>query len=418
MRYSSKFLTLFLLILCASPSWAQLLKGTVTDSDDVPLPGVQITMSTDQGSFREVHITDDKGVFKQRFLRAHGRLTFELLFEKPGYQSFTQEFSPTVTRMMNERWSMEKALTKVVESHGNLSSVVTGSSNAAIEAFNAGLKAQREGDLGAAAMKLQAAVDADETLGPAHVALAQVLLDQKKYPEAIATADKALELGASRPDALRVKYQALRASGKSAEAEAISAELDSAEDAVASARRFYNEGGEAFQLEDHDTALVKFRKAAELDPTLTDAHHAVATLELAKGNYEASVESAKRAIAAGSEDISTLRVLYDAYSALGKVDELAEIAPRLAGVDPDFGGQKLVEQAADMWNAGQTDRAVALSKQALAIDPSIAKAHYFIGLDHLSGGRSAEAKSALQKFVDMAPEDPDAATAKEMLSYL
>ena len=111
-------------------------------------------------------------------------------------------------------------------------------------------------------------------------------------------------------------------------------------------------------------------------------------------------------------------MLYDAYDALGRTEELTEIAPRLAAVDPDFGAPKLLEQAAALWNGGQADRAVALSKLALSMDPELAKAHYFIGLDHLGRGENIEARAALERFIDLAPEDPEAATAREMLAYI
>jgi tetratricopeptide (TPR) repeat protein len=306
----------------------------------------------------------------------------------------------------------------VVESHGDLSAVLTGSSNAAIEAFNSGLTAQKGGDLATARQLFEEALTEDPQLRPARIALGQVLLDQGDYGAALETADRALAEGESSVEALRVKYQALRALGRQTEADEIGASLEQAEGAVAAARRVYNEGGEAFKGGDHDTALTKFHEAIELDPGLTEAHHAVATLELARGNYEAASNSAEKALALGSEDINTLRVLYDAYDARGLVDELAEIAPRLAAVDPDYGGGKLLEQAASAWNSGQTERAVSLSQLALAIDPSLAKAHYFIGLNHLSKGDNAAAKAALEKFVAMAPEDSDAATARDMISYI
>ena len=120
----------------------------------------------------------------------------------------------------------------------------------------------------------------------------------------------------------------------------------------------------------------------------------------------------------GSDDIRTLRVLYDAYDALGRAEQLAEIAPRLAEVDPDFGAPKLLEQAGQLWNAGQAEKAVQLSRLALSMDSSLGRAYYYIGLHHFSNGENAEAKTALQKFVDMAPEDSEAATAKEMMTYI
>lgn len=410
-----------LLTLFASPIWGQggMLRGTVVDAHKNPIPGVQVTVTSEQlASFRKRLVTNDEGKFSLRFQQTQAQYQFEFLFEKPGYESFTQPLSPSAMRQIRQEFVMEEAQSQVVQSLGDLSSVVTGFGSLAVEAFNTGLTAQKAGDLIAARTKYEEAIAADASLAPAQIALAQVLLDQGEYAAAIEGADRALELAVNQADALRVKYQALRALGRIEAAEAIGRELERADDAATTARRLYNEGGEAFQVEDHDTALAKFRKAAELDPTLKEAHHAIATLQLARGNYEASAEAAERALSLGSQDVRTVRVLYDAYQALGRTEELAEIAPRLAAVDPEFGGSKLVEQAAEMWNAGQVDKAVELSRLALSIDTGLAKAYYFIGLDQVSRGENDEAKASLQKFIDLAPNDSEAETAKEMLAYL
>ncbi|MFQ5350244.1 MAG: carboxypeptidase regulatory-like domain-containing protein [Thermoanaerobaculia bacterium] len=413
--------TLAVLALLAAPVRAQtgMIRGTVQDSDGKPIAGVKLTVTSEQNtSYRKTMTTGKKGTFTLRFTNLQAQYQYVLLFEKPGYESFEQGISPSAMGEVRETYVMEEAETKVVERIGDLSSVVTGSTNVAVEAFNAGLTAQRAGDLETARAKLEEAAVADPDLTPAHIALAQVLLDLREYEAAIAAADRALDLAPGRAEALRAKHQALRALGRKEESEAVALTLEQAEDAVAAARRHYNEAGEAFQAGDRDTALAGFQRASELDPSLIDAHHAVATLLLARGEHEAAAEAAQKALSLGSEDVRTLRVLYDAYDALGRHDELTEIAPRLAAVDADFGGAKLVEQAADLWNAGQADGAASLSRQALAIDPGLAKAYYFIGLDHLARGENADAKAALQKFIDLAPDDPEAGTAAEMLGYI
>lgn len=410
-----------LFILLAGPAWARtgLLRATVVDEDKNPISGVLVTVTTQQQeSYRKTFTTNKKGSFTLRFQQNQLQNKYDILFEKVGYQSFSVPLSPVAMQEMREEWVMERGETKVAESHGDLGAVVTGSSSVAVEAFNAGLTAQREGDLATARSQYEAALAEDPSLGPAQMALAQVLLDLGEYAPAAEAADRALELAVSRADGLRVKYQALRALGRGEEAEAVSAELAEAEGAAASALRLYNEGGVAFQAGDKDTALAKFQEAAKQDPTLTDAHHAIATLQFGKADYEASAAAAEKALEMGSDDIRTLRVLYDAYDALGRTEQVAEIAPRLAAVDPDFGGPKLLEQAAVLWNAGQAQKAVDLSRLALSMDSSLGKAYYFIGLHHLSSGENAEAKEALGKFVEMEPDDPEAATAKEMMTYI
>lgn len=408
-------------ILAVTPGWAQsgLLRGTIVDSEGEPLSGVQVTVTSEElPAFHEVLTTDEDGEFKVRFLSTQAQYQFQLLLEKPGYQSLSQSFAPSAMRSMREEYVLEEAETRAVQRHGDLASVVSGSSSAAIQAFNEGLTAQRDDDLETARTKFEEAIAADPSLGPAHVALGQVLFDQKEYAAAVETADRALVLDVGRAEALRVKYQALRALGQEEEADAVAAELDSVEDAVASARRIYNEGGEAYQARDLDTALAKFQQAAELDPSLVEAHHAIATLQLAQGRHEEAARAAETALSLGSEDVQTLRVLYDAYQALGRFEKLTEIAPRLAAIDAEFGSAKLVEQAAQQWNAGRADAAVALARQALAIDPNLAKAYYFLGLDHVSKGENAEARKALERFLELAPDDPQAATAREMLGYI
>lgn len=411
------------LTLLASPSLAQtgLLEGRVVDEEGEPIPGAEVTVTSEElGSFHRDLETDDEGEFRLRFQPIQIQYLYEFLVEKPGYESFVVPLSPSATQRMEVEWVMHRTETEPVETHGDLGAVLSGTGSAAVDAFNEGLTAQREGDFATARERFEAALAEDDTLVPAHIALAQVYLDQEEpdAAAALASVDRALGLAPGRADALRVRVQALAALGRREEAAAMAEQLATAEDDVARARAIYNEGGEAFQAGDRETALAKFREAAELDPSLAEAHHAVATLELARGDHEAAVEAAEAAIEAGSDDVRTLRVLYDAYDALGRTDELARIAPRLAGVDPDFGAPKLLEQAAAQWNAGAAAEAVELSRLALSIDPNLGKAYYFIGLHHLSSGENAEAKAALEKFIELEPDDPEVATAREMLAYI
>ncbi|MEM9558356.1 MAG: tetratricopeptide repeat protein [Acidobacteriota bacterium] len=402
--------------LVASPAFAGRLIGEVVDENGEPLEGVRVTATSDGfTSFHEVDTTNKRGGFMFNFQRA--QYIYKLLFEKPGYQSFTQEIQPKQRENVHETFPMEKAAAQLQEARGDLAADVIGSSNEAVTAFNAGLSAQRDGDAEAARGHFEAALAADPSLAPAHIGLAQVASDLDDYETAAASAARALELQPSDREALRVRYEALRALGQDAEADAVSAELEAAEGSAEMARRVYNEGGEAFQAGDRDTARAKFEEAASLDPTLYDAQHAVASLRLAQGDVEPAIEAAKQALTLKPDAVPTLRILYDAYEAQGNLEELTSIAPRLAKVDPEFGAAKLLEQGTELFNAGQTDTALLLLEQALAIESELAKAHYMLGVLKVSTDAEA-AKSHFTTFLALAPDDADAATAKEMLSYL
>jgi Flp pilus assembly protein TadD len=56
--------------------------------------------------------------------------------------------------------------------------------------------------------------------------------------------------------------------------------------------------------------------------------------------------------------------------------------------------------------------------KVLELDPNHARAHYFLGLVLMREGAKQEAKRHLQRFLELAPTDPDAATAKGAIQYL
>ena len=64
------------------------------------------------------------------------------------------------------------------------------------------------------------------------------------------------------------------------------------------------------------------------------------------------------------------------------------------------------------------EKAYALFEQSLAGDPAFAKTHYMLGMCHINRGENADAREHFEAFLAMAPNDPDATTAKEMLSYI
>src|SRR5947208_1213800 len=107
---------------------------------------------------------------------------------------------------------------------------------------------------------------------------------------------------------------------------------------------------------------------------------------------------------------------------------LPAVAPRAAASE---GPKELsgADQAVLAYNEGAEkartgnleDAAVFFEKvvQIAPADPKFAKAHYVLGLTYAKDdAKKAQAKEQLNAFLQLAPNDPDAATAKEMLAYL
>ncbi len=180
----------------------------------------------------------------------------------------------------------------------------------------------------------------------------------------------------------------------------------------------FNEGAEAAQKGDLPAARARFTEALALDPALAAAWTALATIAFTEKDYAAAVTDAEKAVALQADDIRALRILAEGYAQLGETAKAEQYSARLLEVDPRAGAADLFNQGVQEYNAGNTEQALTLFTQALASDATFAKAHYMLAMCHVGRGENAAAKEQFEKFLAMAPDDPDAATAREMLSYL
>ena len=78
----------------------------------------------------------------------------------------------------------------------------------------------------------------------------------------------------------------------------------------------------------------------------------------------------------------------------------------------------LFNDAAKLINSGKDADAEALLKQAIVADEKFAPAYYELGMIYVRAGKNADARTNLQKYLELEPDGKDAATAKEMLNYV
>ncbi|HVS14330.1 MAG TPA: tetratricopeptide repeat protein [Thermoanaerobaculia bacterium] len=196
------------------------------------------------------------------------------------------------------------------------------------------------------------------------------------------------------------------------------AEIDAEQVARGAAIEVYNQGVAALQAGNQSTAESLFRSALEKDPELGPAHAALARLYLQGQRHQEAVDAAQRAIELETDPDAMNQVLYNAYTALGQQEQAAAALEKLKAANPERASQNLFNQAADAYNQGDMAAAKTGLEQVIAVDPEHAKAHYLLGLIYINEGENEKAKSHLEKFLELAPSDPDAATAQEMLKYL
>ena len=175
----------------------------------------------------------------------------------------------------------------------------------------------------------------------------------------------------------------------------------------------YNEGAGLANSGDFAGAAAKFETAVKANPDMTAAWIALAKVSLKQKAYPRAIEAAKKALAIDDEDTDMWAVLYQAYNATGDKANAAIAEKKL----PKNAGS-LFNDAADAINKGDDAKAEGLLKQAIAADEKFAQAYYELGMLYARASKNADAKTNLAKYLELAPDGKDAATAKEMLSYL
>ena len=134
--------------------------------------------------------------------------------------------------------------------------------------------------------------------------------------------------------------------------------------------------------------------------------------------WQQALDAAQRSLELNPKDTDINQVLYAAYNGLGQKAKAKEILAAMQASDPERASKNSFNQAADLYNSGNLAEAKPMFEAILRNQPDDAKSHYMLGLCYLSEGANDQAKEHLNRFLELAPRDPDAATAKEMLGYL
>lgn len=175
----------------------------------------------------------------------------------------------------------------------------------------------------------------------------------------------------------------------------------------------FNAGAGLFNQGDLDGAMAKFEESVTLNPELVAGWAALAKVAFQKQNWQKAVDSAEKALAIMIEDDEMHSILSESYAKLGNSAKAAEYKNKL----PDNPGV-LYNDAVNFLNAGDDAKAEPLLKRAVKADASFGPAHFQLGMVYVRMGKNAEAKTHLQKYLDLEPSGADAPMAKEIIKYL
>jgi tetratricopeptide (TPR) repeat protein len=449
---STALLALLAAVAAAGPALAVgqgRVLGQVNDDAGAPVAGVKVILTTPEiKSYRQEKTTDARGQFSIIILDATRQ--YQIRLEKEGFAPLEQPLKAKIEETSKETYTLHKGSSQgggvgapagpPSSSGASGASGTPGASGAApagtgdkaadaaaahalkgkndaVLAYNAGVSALQVKDLPGATASFEKAAGLDPTLAPAQAVLADVYLEQHKNAEALAAADRYLALEPGKPRGLRLRFDALKALGDRPRASQALEALIAADPSHDTAVRVYNEGAEAQRAGNLDAAVNDLRRAVDLDRNLDAGYAGLANIYLSHQRYKEALALADRWLEVHPQGSEPLTVRYQALSGL-KDPRAKEARVAMDAAKSTQTPESAFNQGVTLYNTGNIAEATAVFAGVVKTKPEFARGHYMLGLCYANANDSAKAKQHLQEFVRLAPNDPDAATAREMLKYL
>jgi tetratricopeptide (TPR) repeat protein len=411
--------TFVALLLLSLPALSALavgegrLQAEVVDEKGQPVAGVTVEITNADTGYRKEVTTNKKGRFDLIVIDA--TRVYEFRLAKEGHPVVLEPLKLDPGEVTKHTFTLPSQA--AAASQAAPAAPMAGRGKA-VQLYNEGVQALQKGDHAGALAKFEAATEADPAMPQGWSVLAGLHLDQKRYDEAVAAAEQLLAVAPEDPVALQVLYDSYAQTGQEEKAKQALERMMASAKGTDAAVRIFNAGADAAKAGNLDTALAMFEKAVEADPELAPGYAAAARLYLAKGEHQKAVDAAEKALAIDPALVDVQRVRYEGYRVLGREDEAKAVFEEMAANDPEGLADTLFERGREAFNAGSTAAAVQALEQALLAKPDHPRAHYMLGLAYANSGDNAKAKEHLKRFLELAPDDPEATTASEMLAYM
>lgn len=191
----------------------------------------------------------------------------------------------------------------------------------------------------------------------------------------------------------------------------------------------FNEGNALFDEQKYPEAAEKYQQAL---PLAKGKNHVV-VLERLADTYAKAKENDKaiatyqEAIAADPTSAGMHNNLGNVYANTGKTEMAKQEFQKAAEIDPAGAAQYYFNLGAVLYNTGKMDDAAEAFKRAISVDAKDANAYFWLGLS-LAGKMTTDPSGkvttppgtldAFQKYLELAPNGPNAAAAKAQIQII
>jgi tetratricopeptide (TPR) repeat protein len=144
---------------------------------------------------------------------------------------------------------------------------------------------------------------------------------------------------------------------------------------------------------------------------------ALADTYLDEGNVEKATEQLNKALAINPNHVPSLVGMMAILTDQGKIDEVEELLTRVPE-DEEVPSVILLRLAKEYYDRDDMGKTKTLLDRVLNDNPDEAIAYYMRALTELNLNELDNARADIERFLELAPEDPQAGAARDILTYL
>jgi len=194
---------------------------------------------------------------------------------------------------------------------------------------------------------------------------------------------------------------------------------------TAELRKAFDEGVAQSRAGQYDASIESFNKALAVNPNCQDCLYNIGYAHAQKKEFDKAEENYKKAILIKPDYAEAYNGLANVYNAQRKFDEAAAASAKaneLTSAQPGglAGGSadSLYNQGVILWNSGKIPDAKKSFEAAIAANPNHAESHYQLAMALVNEGKLAEAATEFNSYLKLAPDGPNAVTAKALVAQL
>jgi Flp pilus assembly protein TadD len=175
----------------------------------------------------------------------------------------------------------------------------------------------------------------------------------------------------------------------------------------------FDQGRTALAAKNYPEAARLFQEAADKDQTQHVIYANLADALSGARKYDDAAAAYRKAIELKGDEAAYYNNLGIVLGNAGKIDEATQTLQKAAEMNPTGAAQSYFNLGAVLTNRGRTADAATAFKKAIEYDPMMSAAYYQLGISYMgTPATMGDAVSTLEKFIAMAPTDPNVEGAK------